>query len=522
MQPSGGFCTRCSSLVVVFSILNTFIMSVLERTREFGVLLALGTRPRFLGAVVAAESLLLLGAGLAFGMALGVAVTGLCRDPRHRLRQRARSCWRSGISRPASTRGSICSRLTTGPLIVLAATSLAALFPLFRDPAAAAGGRDEGGMTRATLALVVRLAGRNVLRYRRRTLVVVAGRDGRPSGRCSSTRRSAAAGRTASSTAPSGRSTGHLQIHAAGLRGRPVDRPPDGAAGRTRCSTHCGRPGVLAWDDAHPRAGGRAERARDRRRHAGRHRPGGRARPVVHRRRAVTGGPLPGVRRGRAACSSDATWRTGSSTGLGKRVVLISQAADHQVAERGFRVVGIFDADRSATENDLRVHRPRGRGGAARRRRARVGGRGRPCATRAGVDAAVVAAADGGARAGRRAVDDARADGRGDGVAGRGLDLDLLRGDVRRHGVRPGQHAADGRAGAHARVRPAAGARHAPGPAPAPGADRVGRSSSPSASARRRRWASARWRFVQRTASTSRPTPRGRRCGAWAGSSTPP
>lgn len=38
------------------------------------------------------------------------------------------------------------------------------------------------------------------------------------------------------------------------------------------------------------------------------------------------------------------------STGLGKRVVLISEAADHQVAERGFRVVGIFDADRSATE----------------------------------------------------------------------------------------------------------------------------------------------------------------------------
>jgi ABC-type lipoprotein release transport system permease subunit len=37
-------------------------------------------------------------------------------------------------------------------------------------------------------------------------------------------------------------------------------------------------------------------------------------------------------------------------TGLGKRVVLMSQAADHSVVDRGFPVVGIYRADRSSTE----------------------------------------------------------------------------------------------------------------------------------------------------------------------------
>ncbi|MFI4976981.1 MAG: ABC transporter permease, partial [Caulobacterales bacterium] len=58
--------------VVAFIILNTLLMSVLERTREFGMLLALGMRPGQIGAMVWIE---LLGLAL-FGCAIGLAIGG--------------------------------------------------------------------------------------------------------------------------------------------------------------------------------------------------------------------------------------------------------------------------------------------------------------------------------------------------------------------------------------------------------------------------------------------------------------
>jgi ABC-type lipoprotein release transport system permease subunit len=57
--------------VVTFSILNTFLMSVLERTHEFGIMLALGATPRRIGALVLIETALLAGLGLAIGIGLG-------------------------------------------------------------------------------------------------------------------------------------------------------------------------------------------------------------------------------------------------------------------------------------------------------------------------------------------------------------------------------------------------------------------------------------------------------------------
>lgn len=59
-------------VVVAFGILNTILMSVLERTREFGVLLALGLRPFAIFRMVLVESQLLAGVGLAIGLSLAI------------------------------------------------------------------------------------------------------------------------------------------------------------------------------------------------------------------------------------------------------------------------------------------------------------------------------------------------------------------------------------------------------------------------------------------------------------------
>ena len=60
-------------VVVVFSLLNNLMMSVLERTREFGMVLALGVRQSMLAVLVWTETFLLALAGLGGGMALGAA-----------------------------------------------------------------------------------------------------------------------------------------------------------------------------------------------------------------------------------------------------------------------------------------------------------------------------------------------------------------------------------------------------------------------------------------------------------------
>ncbi len=118
-------------LVVIFSILNTFIMSVLERTREFGVLLALGTRPRFLGTVVATESLLLLIAGLVVGIALGAALTGYAAA--HGIVFASNEELLAQWNLPARIYPRLdLFTMTVGPALILAATSVAALFPIFR------------------------------------------------------------------------------------------------------------------------------------------------------------------------------------------------------------------------------------------------------------------------------------------------------------------------------------------------------------------------------------------------------
>jgi putative ABC transport system permease protein len=62
-------------IVVTFIILNTLYMSVLERTREFGVLLAVGMKPGQIGRMVWMEMIFLSVAGNGIGLFLGLLIT---------------------------------------------------------------------------------------------------------------------------------------------------------------------------------------------------------------------------------------------------------------------------------------------------------------------------------------------------------------------------------------------------------------------------------------------------------------
>jgi putative ABC transport system permease protein len=61
-------------ILVAFSVLNTQLMSVLERTKEFGITLSLGVTPGRLGRLVLLESSLMGAIGLILGMVFGGAL----------------------------------------------------------------------------------------------------------------------------------------------------------------------------------------------------------------------------------------------------------------------------------------------------------------------------------------------------------------------------------------------------------------------------------------------------------------
>jgi ABC-type lipoprotein release transport system permease subunit len=62
-------------IIVAMGILNTMLMSVLERTREFGVILAIGLRPKKLAMMVLAEGFILGVIGAILGLIIGVIIS---------------------------------------------------------------------------------------------------------------------------------------------------------------------------------------------------------------------------------------------------------------------------------------------------------------------------------------------------------------------------------------------------------------------------------------------------------------
>ncbi len=118
-------------LVVAFSILNTFLMAIFERTREFGVLMAIGTTPGRLTKVLLIESMTLTFIGIVSGILIGSLIT---------LYFQAHGIDISGASELLSQFG-ITGRMypklswlsaTSGPLAVLIITFFAALYPAIK------------------------------------------------------------------------------------------------------------------------------------------------------------------------------------------------------------------------------------------------------------------------------------------------------------------------------------------------------------------------------------------------------
>ena len=62
-------------VVVAFTILNTIQMSVYERTREFGIMLSIGTSPQNVFTIVMLESAMISGIGVAAGIVFGTIVS---------------------------------------------------------------------------------------------------------------------------------------------------------------------------------------------------------------------------------------------------------------------------------------------------------------------------------------------------------------------------------------------------------------------------------------------------------------
>jgi putative ABC transport system permease protein len=62
-------------VLVSFSVMNTQLMSVLERTREFGTVMALGLRPARLSRLILLETTMMAVLGLVIGVAIGMSIT---------------------------------------------------------------------------------------------------------------------------------------------------------------------------------------------------------------------------------------------------------------------------------------------------------------------------------------------------------------------------------------------------------------------------------------------------------------
>ncbi len=118
-------------LVVAFSILNTFLMSVFERTKEFGVMMAIGTTPGRLTKLLLLESITMTVIGIVVGIIAGCLVTWYFQVHGIVISGTSEVVRQFGIPERMFPQLSFLS-VTIGPTLVLFITSLTALYPALR------------------------------------------------------------------------------------------------------------------------------------------------------------------------------------------------------------------------------------------------------------------------------------------------------------------------------------------------------------------------------------------------------
>ena len=119
-------------IIVVFSIFNTFLMSVLERTKEFGLMLALGARPANISRLVMLESMLITMLGLFSGIALGIAINLYFLEVGFRYPGMEEIMKQYNMPLDAIYPQFNLFNIFFGPLVILIATNIAAWIPLIR------------------------------------------------------------------------------------------------------------------------------------------------------------------------------------------------------------------------------------------------------------------------------------------------------------------------------------------------------------------------------------------------------
>ncbi len=173
-------------VVVAAAVVNPVLMAVLERTREFGIMLAIGTSRARLLRLVLYESMLLGTVGLVIGNAVGLAVTAYFSRSGIDV-----GAFEAGLRTMPGLSDVIYPVVRADRTLMLSATvfaiaGLTALYPAtkaaFLAPVEAIRGlgRSPGLAGRAAAAGVpwpvfMRIAARNVLRNRRRTAIMVGG-----------------------------------------------------------------------------------------------------------------------------------------------------------------------------------------------------------------------------------------------------------------------------------------------------------------------------------------------------------